>query len=213
MNKMIEKQKILEKFLEICCDQMWNENLISQTLIKCNIEKNLQPLFFQDPIVDLYHLFWQKIDEEMIKQMGNLEIINGTTNKITKILETRFIVLEKYRQPLSGFIKSCKSLKNLKSAIKISYNFSDLSWKLIRDQSTDYNYYTKRIILNKLYIKSLIFFDKNQSSDIAMKDFIATEMDNIIKITKIKEKLQKEKIKYFMKNNILSKIPFIRLKI
>ncbi len=144
MNKIIEKQKFLKNFLEICHDQIWNEALISQTLTACNIDKNLQPLLFKDPISDLYHLFWQKIDKEMISKIGNLDTINGTTNKITEILEIRFMILEQYRQPLSGFIKSYKSLKNFKSAIKTSYDFADLSWKLIKDQSTDYNYYTKR---------------------------------------------------------------------
>jgi len=214
MKKFFNKEIFLEKFLEICQDKPWSDELIIHALKLCKIDSNLLPLIFDnDPMSELYNIFWENIDKETLKNLHNINKEKSTTVKISKIIAIRLDILQKYRSALSGFMQSCNSPKNLKLAIKLSYNFSDLAWSIIKDKSTDINYYTKRLILSKIYIKSLIFFNQNNVNNDEIIHFINKEITKTIKIGQIKKNFQKEVIADYFKKEIIPKIPFIRLKI
>ena len=112
--------------------------------------------------------------------------------------------------PPSGWDDSAKKLgldfdkrevfkKKLKEQIKIKkcnkdifyiYNLSSDIWYLAGDQSTDYNFYTKRIILatilSKLYLK--ILNSKNYNKDKLIVD-IENELIKVGKFNKFKSQL------------------------
>ena len=126
------------------------------------------------------------------KEKENLEKkikgINSTNQKITIML------LEKLKSDL----KSKNIIKNdIKSKISKCdgeifhlYNIASDMWYLAGDKSTDYNFYTKRLILtgilSKLYFKILALKDYSlEQLEIDIKD----EIKNVGKFNKLKSKI------------------------
>ena len=113
--------------------------------------------------------------------------VSSTNKKISILLN------EKLRSDLKNIKKIKTNLKyNIKKCDNILYlyNVADDMWFLAGDKSTDYNFYTKRIILSsilsKLYIK--ILTTKSYNDDLLSQD-VNIEISKVGKFNKLKSDL------------------------
>ena len=77
------------------------------------------------------------------------------------------------------------------SSNKILFKISDEIWYLSGDKSTDINYYTKRLILMKIYALTFSFFVFDKSDDfINTKMFLDKQIKSVISFGKFKNKVK-----------------------
>ena len=77
------------------------------------------------------------------------------------------------------------------SSNKILFKISDEIWYLSGDKSTDINYYTKRLILMKIYALTFSFFVFDKSDDfINTKMFLDKQIQSVIFFGKFKNKVK-----------------------
>ena len=57
---------------------------------------------------------------------------------------------------------------NNKILIKTIYNIVDQIWFIAKDESTDFNFYSKRLILSAIYIRTMIFWLKTDRKNICV---------------------------------------------
>ena len=82
---------------------------------------------------------------------------------------------------------------NNKISKKSLYNSVNMMWYLAGDNSTDFNFYTKRLILSGVYTNALfVFFSKEMKY---VEENIDKNLKRISKIPKIKERIS------FIKDN------------
>ncbi len=87
----------------------------------------------------------------------------------------------------------------------MTWNNADNFWSIIKDQSTDFNYYSKRCILSVIYTKTLIFWVDDQSENNKLtEEYLKQQISNTLKIGKCKKKIVTG-----IEN--IAKLPFIRL--
>ena len=78
------------------------------------------------------------------------------------------------------------------SSNKTLFKIADEIWFLAGDKSTDYNYYTKRIILMNIYAITFSFFVFDNSKDLERtKKFLDKEISAVLKFGNFKNKLKK----------------------
>lgn len=122
-----------------------------------------------------------KDKEKLEKAIKN---IKSTNLKIETLL---FEVLQEYITDKNSNIEDLKICNDKISKFKNIFNISSDLWYLAGDQSSDYNYYTKRIILSsiisKIYLKMLCA--KNYSREQLKKD-IKEEIIKVGKFNKFK---------------------------
>jgi len=122
-----------------------------------------------------------KDKEKLQKAIKN---IKSTNLKIETLL---FEVLQEYITDKNSNIEDLKICNDKISKFKNIFNISSDLWYLAGDQSSDYNYYTKRIILSsiisKIYLKMLCA--KNYSREQLKKD-IKEEIIKVGKFNKFK---------------------------
>jgi ubiquinone biosynthesis protein COQ9 len=76
---------------------------------------------------------------------------------------------------------------------KILFKIADEIWFLSGDKSTDYNYYTKRIILMKVYALTFSFFIFDNSKNLERtRNFLDKEIDIVLKFGKFTNKIKKK---------------------
>ena len=121
-------------------------------------------------------------DKEKLQKV--IKNIKSTNLKIETLL---FEVLQEYITDKNSNIEDLKICNDKITKFKNIFNVSSDLWYLAGDQSSDYNYYTKRIILSsiisKIYLKMLCA--KNYSREQLKKD-IKEEIIKVGKFNKFK---------------------------
>jgi len=239
------KLKILKNFLEISVFEGWNdyaiELAIKKTFPNQEVLPNQMPIIFEDGIYSLISFVSKNRCETLAEIcLKNPEFIGFKLNKKINFLIFNLLKIDENNKgafkrllnfylipqnPLNDLSKC--SLRPINQSFKEVYFVSDYLWKLCNDSSTDYNFYTKRIILSKVLIRSFMFFlNDNSENNINTQKFIDKEIEKILKFNAFKIKLKNnisefseriDDIIYDSNHNVLDlksivkNLPFIRL--
>ena len=188
------KSIILQKLKKIVSDEGWSEKVLKQ-LLQNGVEKSDLVTFFQYDYKELLKYSLEELNKSLEKEINKINIINYSLNKrIKKILMYRFNILnndkEFYKKTFYHLLIPSNN-KIMKSSL---YKSVDTMWYLAGDNSTDFNFYTKRLILAVIYINALfVLFNKN-FDEVELN--IDRNLKKISKIPKIKDRIS------FVKDNI-----------
>ena len=109
--------------------------------------------------------------------------------KIRFLILSRLKIIDKFFDRKSIF-KLVVKQKSISKAGVMLFNISDEIWYLSGDTSTDFNYYTKRIILMNVYSASFFYFLQDSSKEyLKTKDFIDKQISYVLKFGKLKSNL------------------------
>ncbi|MEO6041911.1 MAG: COQ9 family protein [Croceibacterium sp.] len=79
---------------------------------------------------------------------------------------------------------------NLGRTAKIAWRSADAMWRLAGDTATDYNHYTKRLLLGALYSATLgVFIDDESEGKAETRAFLDRRIDDVMKFEKAKAQL------------------------
>jgi len=230
------KQKILSKFLEICVFEGWNKETLLKSFTACGIDEKLCDLVFENGCVglaDFYISFYNQKTATKITIISDFKSLK-IRDKIRLLLYSRFEVengnqialqrLANFYLDIKNFGDSKRGARPLMQAIKSCYKIADFMWCEIGDQSTDFNYFTKRITLAKIILRSFRVFIRDESPDFSRtKAFIDREIEKVMKFEKVKFALKNRAEKIYKgvildedgtvksPRKILKNLPFIRL--
>ena len=80
--------------------------------------------------------------------------------------------------------------QNFLLGIRTLYATVDYIWYIAGDRSTDFNYYTKRLILSKIYSSTIIYWLNDESKSIEKTEkFLLKQIKNTSIFPKIKKTL------------------------
>ena len=188
------KSIILHKLKKIVSDEGWSEKVLKH-LLQNGVEKSDLVTFFQYDYKELLKYSLEELNKSLEKEINKINIINYSLNKrIKKILMLRFNILnndkEFYKKTFYHLLIPSNN-KIMKSSL---YKSVDTMWYLAGDNSTDFNFYTKRLILAVIYVNALfVLFNKNFDE---VESNIDRNLNKISKIPKIKDRIS------FIKDNI-----------
>ena len=124
-------------------------------------------------------------DKEKKILKNKIKGVSSTNKKITILLNEKLKNDLKNKDEIKNLMKD--NIKKCNKEFFYIYNISSDMWYLAGDKSTDYNFYTKRIILSgilfKLYFK--ILTSKEYKEEELLRD-IETEILKVGKFNKIK---------------------------
>lgn len=232
------KEKILLKFLKICDFDSWSEDSLQKAVEECDISKDSIPLIFEDSILSLSEFYIEYQNQKAAENIAKIKDFDHKKirDKIRLCLYERFKVEKKYKTQLNRLNNFYLNPKNFCSkngpkpaiqGLKLCFSIADFMWKTIKDSSTDFNYYTKRLTLSKIILKTLRKFIKSEDENMQdVKDFIDKEIEAVMKFEKRKaqiksfsQKLADNSHKIIFTEdgslnepkNIIKKLPFFRL--
>ena len=223
-NKII----ILNNFLKICPFDGWNIISLKQAAQDSKIDENYISLIFDNGINDMTNFFNKYYDDMMEKEIKGLNLQEmKIRDKIKNSVKIRLKLYKNHKSSIKRLIEFYSNPKNTNLAIANCYKTVDTIWYAIGDQSTDFNFYSKRIILLKIYIRTILKFVQDDSDDhLKTYNFLDNQIEEVMTINKIKikvkncinsaqdlsKKLDDMKIEFTKSpNNLLKKIPFVRL--
>jgi len=226
------KERILSEFLKICPFEGWTKAALNLAVRNSNISESFVDLIFENGCLDLAEFYIKSQNEKAAKQIAEIENFHSRKirDKIRLSLYARIdvekdhqIVLQRlinfYLDP-KNFIHFEVGAKPMIQALKSCYKISDFIWKEINDQSTDFNFYTKRLTLAKIILRTLLVFTKDDSENsLKTKNFIDSQISKVMKFEQRKMQLKKMLNTTFLDENgtpknpkeIIKNLPFFRL--
>ena len=157
-----KKLAILEHVKTIVRNKGWSDKIFTE-LIKKEFSNSDLILCFNKEYINILNFSLDELNRVLENEINKTNIINFPTNKkIKKILIKRLEILNKdkifYKKTFNHLILP----QNLKIMKKNLYKTVDNMWYLAGDNSTDFNFYTKRITLAVIYMNALIvLFNKD----------------------------------------------------
>ncbi|UAT42858.1 COQ9 family protein [Anaplasmataceae bacterium AB001_6] len=178
---------VIKKFLEVIPIQGISDDAF-ETL--CIAEGRVDIfLYFERSVDKLLKYIEQTIDKEMINNFDSAEC-DKMHQKIISLLQSRLKIyakMDNYRE----YLNESMQYYSLKINSKNAYLISDIIWNTIKDSSTDFNFYTKRIILGFVYFKVIKFFINDYSCDHEESfKYLEQKIQSVLKINSIKFKLK-----------------------
>lgn len=74
---------------------------------------------------------------------------------------------------------------NVPHKLRLLHRTVNLIWRLAGDQSTDYNWYTKRMLLAGVYSSTMLVWMNDNSSDLTTtRQFLARRIENVLMVGK-----------------------------
>lgn len=173
------------------------EGISDETLLKVCTELNLTDSFckFQDGIYSALEYIAEDLNDAMKVELENSRLedmkIRERIRFAVRIRLLNYTKLPNYREFLKNILSFSILPKNTYFASKILYKTVSEIWYGIHDQSTDFNYYTKRAILAGVYLSAIIFFVRDYSENFEdTMAFLDKRINNVMTFQKLKTRVK-----------------------
>lgn len=184
-----KEDKILEIILKHVSNEGWKEEILDS--VNKDIKENLagKDTIIFTSIKDLVSEYLKRNDDLMLLNLEKVDISKlKIRQRIRKAIITKF--LQTPREVLNHTAKFLSNPLNADIALKSLSNSCDKIWYWAGDESTDFNYYTKRVLLGGVYTVSLAYYLKEEDCSIDdLSIFVENRIDNILQLGGLKEKI------------------------
>jgi ubiquinone biosynthesis protein COQ9 len=191
LNDVIDKEKllILSAFIKNAPFDGWgNDNLINSAK-ECEFEENYILILFPGKIKDFTAYFYQNLNDRMTENYLKNESIQELRipEKIAYLIEFKFAMYNQNKEAIRSLFQYNLLPQNIFSSKKALWEVCNQIWYLVGDKSVDYNFYSKRILLEYVYSVSFLYWLSDDSKDFQeTKIFIKKKLQEVSKIGKLK---------------------------
>ena len=201
-NYLLKKRLEVLKYAKIFISEKGlNKNSLENISKRYGLDINEIELLFPEGNIDLIKFTLEQLNKELEEYCKKIDLIRLPVHKrIKKVLLSKISLMNKdklfYR---SIFLNLLIPKKNFSLSNQL-YNSVDQIWFIAGDSSTDFNFYTKRLILSGIYSRVILFFFNNNNQE-ELENILDESLKRVSKIPEIKSKLKifKEYIPKFAK--------------
>ena len=146
---------------------------------------------FPGGIIEMITYFSARADAEMVEALQRDYDLPRL--KIRDRIATAVMVRLRQQAPHREAIRRALGLYalpwNSTASIKALYATVDAIWREAGDTSTDYNFYTKRLLLSKVYTTTVKVWLNDRTEDLSETEaFLRRRIENVMEIEKFKSK-------------------------
>ena len=188
MNLKIIRSKILKEAKSYVSKKGWNDQLFINLSKTSKFKLVELESLFSGGKNSLIQIYLDEINNKMKIESKKLNLLRLRTHeRIREIMILRLKIMLKEKNIVSKTFSHLLLPQNYKFATKNLYKTVDEIWFLAGDNSTDFNFYSKRIILGSIYSLTMLHFVNNQDINETIK-FLDKQLKNTSYIPKLKNK-------------------------
>ena len=206
-NYLLKKRQVVLRFAkEFVSEKGFTKNCLENISKKHGLNTDEVDLLFPQGNIDLIKFALEQLNNDLAVYCKQIDLIRLPIHKrIRKVLLSKISLMNKdkpfYR---SIFLNLLIPKKNFSLSSQL-YNSVDQLWFIAGDSSTDFNFYTKRLILSGIYSRVMLFFFNNNNQE-ELENILDESLKKVSKIPEIKSKLKifkdfLPKIANFVKNS------------
>lgn len=196
---MDAKEEILSNLLKECVFDGWTNKTLEKSAEKSGLNKDYAHVAFPDGALGAALFYIAGIDDEMEKNYKKQKADKlKIREKIAMAVTTRLKLYAKNREAVRKIVAFMSLPQNAGAAVKSLSETVSKMWYLAGDNSTDYNYYTKRFLLGGVYSSTLLYWLNDKSENYADTEaFLMRRIEDVMQIQKLRGKAESffEKLK------------------
>ncbi len=187
---MTPQPQIFNQALLLAPFEGWTMSMLEHAAENAGLDKIQARNAFPRGIADCLDYFNEEMDRRML---GSLEIYHLETMKIRERIAVAVRIRLELFLPHRESIRRLVALQAIRPLQSLSalYRTVDAIWRAVGDTSTDFNFYTKRLLLAKVYASTLLFWlDDKTPGQTATEAFLQRRIEDVMKIEKFKGKVK-----------------------
>ena len=150
-------------------------------------DRNELRSIFDNDLVELIKMFNKILDDRMEENFIKIKNLHKTSEKIKKMILLRLDSSFLYKESVRLSLSFMSLPQNSKKSISMLYKTCDQIWRLAGDTSTDFSFYTKRIILSGVYTSTLLYWINDENNDLKDTElFLERRLSDVAKIGKMR---------------------------
>ena len=144
----------------------WNDRSLREAAAAIEVSSVIARALFPGGICEVLELYSRMTDLEMERQLElNVAQKSQLRDRVSDAIKVRLKILSKEREAIRSAILMLASPKNLGLSIRLIYRTVDSIWHLVGDNSTDWSFYSKRVVLASVYTSALFYWLQDDSSE------------------------------------------------
>lgn len=189
------KDRLLEAALPDVAFDGWSEELLARAQKKLGLDDDAVNEALPGGVADLVAHFSLWADARMLaklpaKKLAELRI----RDRVALCVRTRLEVLAPHKQAVASALSFCAPPPRSLQLPKAVWQTADAIWRACGDTSTDYNHYTKRILLSGVLTSTALYWlnDRSEGHEKSWA-FLGRRIDNVLKLGMVIGKLKPKK--------------------
>ena len=194
-SKFTEQQgKILTSALLKAPKTGWNDDLLTELKEEFGIVEMTR--YCPRGLDDLSRMFADWADNEMLRAMEQDDVSQmKVRDKITHGVRARLMALSPHRQAFKASMKYMLHPMRGLFTKKLTWQTADRLWYAAGDRATDYNHYTKRLLLSGVLASTTLYWLRDTSDDYSKTwVFLDRRIQNVMTVggymAKIKQRFE-----------------------
>jgi ubiquinone biosynthesis protein COQ9 len=142
----------------------WTQAAVDAAASQLGIDRDQARLAYPKDAPHMIDAWIQGVDAAMVEHFtsGRLDGL-GITKRIRAMIWFRLETTGEAREAVSRALSILSLPQNVPLALRTGWRSADLMWRLAGDTATDYNHYSKRLILSGVYSATLLAWLDDQS--------------------------------------------------
>ena len=160
------KARVLEVALAHVPLLGWTEAALVQAVEDCNQPAAMAWALFPEGPLEAIICWSHQVDQATTAILDTMDLPSlKVRERIAWGVRMRLKVLEPHRDAASKAVRFLLSPARAKAALGLLYDTTHALWIAAGDTSTDYNFYTKRLLLGGVYLSTLLYWLKDRSPE------------------------------------------------
>ncbi|MFM9978690.1 MAG: COQ9 family protein [Sphingomonadaceae bacterium] len=166
----------------------WTPAALAASADALGIDRAVANLAFPGGAVAMIDAWFAQVDAAMLAELspetlGAMKI----RTRITALVEARLAILGPDIEALRRALAVLALPQNLPRAAQLNWRAADAMWRAAGDTATDFNHYSKRLILGGVYAATILAMLDDESEDRAdTRAFLGRRIEGIMAFEKFK---------------------------
>lgn len=188
----------------------WGKAAVAFAAVQKGVDPDAAAYAFRGGPMDMIAAWIADIDAQMLAALPAETLAAlPVRERIRSLVSQRLASLAGQEEALRRAIAVMASPRNTGRALKLGFASADTMWRLAGDTATDYNHYTKRLILSGVYAATLaVFVDDHSEGKSDTLAFLDRRIDGIIRFEKTKAKLVRPQGEHFSMARLLGRLRY-----
>ena len=169
----------------------WSEHVFQNAVQESGVDAGMALLAFPNGVMDFLDVFWSSMDAALALEMAQRGLHNThLSQRISEALKIYIGLLRPYREAVRRALALQALPLNAPGGLVCLYRTVDTIWRSAGDQSTDFNFYTKRATLAVVVASVVTHWLGESGDDVdAMHGFIERRIENVLAFEKVKARV------------------------
>lgn len=183
------RDRLLDAALDEAAFTGWNDSCVDRARLAARLSDGEAMLAAPRGAVDLIDAWFDRAERAMERAIEDCE---GTKIRIraTVAVRARLEAMAPHKESLRRATLFLAMPNHVPDGARIGWRGADRAWKAMGDPSTDFNFYTKRLILTGVHTATLAYWLQDDSKESAATwAFLDRRIENVMGIEKVKAQI------------------------